>query len=374
MTRVTIQQVAKAAGVSPSTVSNLLNGRTERMVPATRDRITRAIADLGYRPNRAARQLRTGRAQTVGLIVPSVGNPFWGSFARELEVAALEVGCSVLLCNSERNPERERRYVEELWDDGVRGIVLCSSLPSLDHLADVVSRGLRLVTFDRPAQPGDPDSVVSVSIDNHVGGFLAAEHLTSQGHERLTFVSGSLASVNRTGRFRGFCTALEAAGLDPSAMPMWTGIEDTPFGDVEAADVGRQAAHALFSGDEEPPTGVVAINDMTALGFCRGLRDLGLRVGRDVSVVGFDDIILADLYDPPLTTVRQPIARMAALALDEVLAEEAREAGRSVLLRPELAVRESTAPPALAVGSTTPTAAAAATSASLTPSQNGGAR
>lgn len=348
MARVTIQQVAKAAGVSPSTVSNLLNGRTDRMVPATRDRIERTIADLGYRPNRAARQLRTGRTQTVGLIVPSVGNPFWGAFARELEIAALDVGCSVLLCNSERDPERERRYVEELLEDGVRGIVLCSSLPSLDHLADIISRGLRLVTFDRPAQPGDPDSVVSVSIDNHVGGFLATTHLTELGHERLSFVSGSLAPINRVGRFRGFCTALESVDLDPSAMPMWTGDESTPFGDVEAADLGRRAAHALFSGATEPPTGVVAVNDMTALGFCRGLRDQGLRVGQDVSVVGFDDIILADLYDPPLTTVRQPIARMASLALSEVLADGEQEPGRSVLLRPELVVRESSAAPSTA--------------------------
>lgn len=345
MARVTIQQVAAAASVSPSTVSNFLNGRTNRMVPATRERIATAIADLGYRPNRAARQLRTGHTETIGLIVPSVGNPFWGAFARELEVAALQAGCSVLLCNSERDPDRERRYVEELWEDGVRGVVLCTSLPSLDHLADLVARGLRLVTFDRPAQPDDPASVVSISIDNHVGGFLATSHLTGLGHEQLTFVSGSIASINRTGRFRGFCTALEAAGLDPSAMPMWTGMEEVPFGDVESAQVGRRAAHDLFDGRENPPTGVVAINDMTALGFCRGLRDQGLVVGTDVSVVGFDDIILADLYDPPLTTVRQPIARMAGLAITEVLKPAAEtEEGRSVLLRPELVIRDSTSP------------------------------
>lgn len=354
MTRVTIQQVAAAAGVSPSTVSNLLNGRTNRMVPATKERIERAIAELGYRPNRAARQLRTGRTQTVGLIVPSVGNPFWGAFARELEVAALAVGCNVLLCNSERDPDRERRYVEELWEDGVRGIVLCSSLPTLDHLADIVRRGLRLVTFDRPAQAGDPEEVVSVSINNHVGGFLATSHLTELGHERLTFVSGSLAAVNRTGRFRGFCTALEGADLDPAAMPTWTAGGGAPFGDVEAAQVGRQAAHDLFSGTVEPPTGIVAINDMTALGFCRGLRDQGLHVGKDVSVVGFDDIILAELYDPPLTSVRQPISRMASLSLEEALKEDDREPGRSVLLRPELVVRDSTASP---TGATAPVVA-----------------
>lgn len=345
MARVTIQQVADAAGVSPSTVSNVLNGRTNRMVPATKERIDRAIADLGYHPNKAARQLRTGRTQTIGLIVPSVGNPFWGAFARELEVAAMAAGHNLLLCNSERDADRERRYVEELWEDGVRGIVLCSSLPTLDHVADIVARGLRLVTFDRQAQPGDPADVISVSINNLVGGHLAASHLLDLGHTRLTFVSGSLGSVNRAGRYRGYCMALESAGLDPASMPMWTGGEDASFGDFQAAEVGRLAAHALFADPASAPSGVVAINDMTALGFCRGLRDLGLQVGLDASVVGFDDIMLAELYDPPLTTVRQPIARLATLALQELLQDEPSDEGRTVLLRPELVVRDSTRAP-----------------------------
>lgn len=348
MSRVTIQQVAREAEVSASTVSNFLNGRMDRMVPATRERIERTIAKLGYRPNRAARQLRTGRTQTIGLIVPSVANPFWGAFAHELEVAALAVGCSVLLCNSERVAEREREYVQELWDNGVRGIVLCTSLPSLDHLTDLIEQGLQLVTFDRPAQPNDPSSVISISINNVVGGFLSATHLIELGHRRLSFIAGSLASVNRAGRYRGFVSALEAAGLDIEDMPVWAGRDVDPFGDVSAADVGRDAAKSLFSGDTEPPTAVVAINDMTALGFCRGLRDLGLTVGKDVSVVGFDDIVLADLYDPPLTSVRQPLAQMAKLAVTEAISQDTRqlgEPGRSVLLQPQLIVRESTAPP-----------------------------
>src|SRR5688572_11656402 len=131
MSGVTIHQVAREAGVSPSTVSNVLNGRSERMLPQTRARIEEAIEKLGYRPNRAARQLRTGRIQVIGLVVPSVANPFWGTFARHLEGAALADGYHLLLCNSERDPLRERRYLEELWADGIRGVVLCSSLPSL---------------------------------------------------------------------------------------------------------------------------------------------------------------------------------------------------------------------------------------------------
>lgn len=347
MGTVTIRQVAAEAGVSPSTVSNLITGRSNRMLPATRERVNAAIAKLGYRPNPAARALRTGRTQTVGLIVPSVANPFWGAFAHELEHAALAVGYNVLLCNSERDPKRERRYVEELWYAGVRGMVLCTSLPSLTHLAPIIERGLRLVTVDRPIQPHDPASVVSVSINNNVGGYLAAAHLTALGHRQLTFVSGSLHSLNRTARYRGFCGALQSAGLDFEQMVVWPGQDKIPFDVAESAEVGRRAAHDLFSTGDRP-TGVVAVNDMTALGVCRGLRDLGLRVGHDVSVVGFDDILLADLCDPPLTTVHQPIAQLAQLAMDEVVAadgSDAEEPGRSVLLRPELVVRNSTAPP-----------------------------
>ncbi len=350
MARVTIQDVAATAGVSPSTVSNFLNGRLDRMVPATRTRIEAAIAELGYHPNPAARQLRTGRTQTIGLIVPSVANPFWGAFAHQLEVAALAAGRSVLLCNSERDADRELRYVQELWQNGVRGIVLCSSLPSLDHLGDLIGRGLQLVTFDRVAQPDDPDSVVSVGIDNVAGGFAAASHLIDLGHRRLSYVSGSRLSVNRTGRYRGFCAALEAAGLVVETMPNWPTLGTVPYGDVEPADMGRRAVHDLFSGEREPPTAIVALNDMTALGVCRGLRDLGIAVGGQVSVVGFDDIVLADLYDPPLTTIRQPIAEMAKLSVTAAASRAGgvvEETGRSVLFRPELIIRASTAPPPL---------------------------
>ncbi|MGW4524752.1 LacI family DNA-binding transcriptional regulator [Amycolatopsis sp. NPDC004378] len=341
---VTIYQVAEAAGVSPSTVSNYLNGRTSRMQAGTRTRIEHAISRLGYRPNQAARQLRTGRARVVGLVVPSVANPFWGTFARHLEGAALAEGYHVLLCNSEREPERERGYLEELWDDGVRGVVLCSALPSLAHVTSLVERGMRLVAFDRTAQPDDPPGLVNVAVDNAVGSGLATRHLIDLGHRRLAFVSGSLASVNRTERLRGFRGALAAAGLSTSDCPV---ADDRAYGDVDMAGVGRAAVTGLLA-EPAPPTAVVAINDLCALGVCAGLRDAGLRVGADVSVTGFDDIMLADLAAPPLTTVRQPVARMAAAAfahLRDRIDGRTPEAGESLLFRPELVVRDSTAPP-----------------------------
>lgn len=343
---VTIYQVAKEAGVSPSTVSNLLNGRPGRMLPQTRQRVEAAIERLGYRPNRAARQLRTGRIQVIGLVVPSVANPFWGTFARHLEAAALDAEYHVLLCNSERDPDRERRYVEELWADGIRGVVLCSSLPSLEHLMPMVHAGLRLVAFDRTAQIGDPETLVNISLDNVVGAELATRHLLELGHRRLAFVSGSLGSVNRRERFRGFRNALESFGLDPQDDALvWSGGSE--YGDLDAAGLGRAAAVELL-GSADPPTGIVAINDMCALGVCAGVRDSGRRVPEDVSVIGFDDIVLADLASPPLTTIRQPLPEMATAAFDHLrkaIETDTPPPGQSLLMRPELITRTSTAPP-----------------------------
>lgn len=343
---VTIQQVAAEAGVSVTTVSNLLMGRQNRMLPTTRERVEAAITRLGYRPNPAARTLRTGHASSVGLVVPSVANPFWGAFASELERAAIAAGYTVLLGNADRDPAMELRYVQELWDAGVRSIVLGTSLPSLSHLEPIIERGLHLVTFDRPIQPNDPASVVSISVDNHLGGFMAAAHLTALGHRKLTFIAGSLHSLNRTARYGGFCAALKAAGINPEEVPVWQSRAVAPTNFMEAAEVGRSAIRDILSTDD-PPTAVVAVNDMTALGVFGGIRELGLRVGEDVSVVGFDDIVLALVSDPPLTTIRQPLAELAQLAIREALTErsDAATPGQSILLRPELVVRDSTRPP-----------------------------
>jgi DNA-binding LacI/PurR family transcriptional regulator len=350
MAGITILDVARAAGVSTSTVSNLLNGRTGRMLPETRERVESTIRELGYRPNRAARQLRTGKPQVIGLVVPSVGNPYWGALARYLEAAALTEGYHVLLCNSERDPARERQYVDELVSDGIRGIVLCSSLPSLEHVSGLIEDGLRLVAFDRTAQADDPVGLVNVSVDNTIGAELMGEHLVSLGHRRIAFVSGAIRSVNRTERFAGFLRALERAGIARPDVVTWPGSSsaDGTFGDVEAAELGRVAATDLLSGPN-PPSAIFAVNDMTAIGVCRAVRDAGMEVGRDVSVAGFDDIVLAELYSPRLTTVRQPMKEMAAAAfraLHSPADGQPPAQATSLLFRPELVVRDSTAAPA----------------------------
>lgn len=335
---VTIQEVARAARVSPSTVSNVLNGRDGRMLPETKVRVEAAIARLGYRPNRAARQLRTGRIQMLGLVVPSVANPFWGTFAQLVESIALRSGFRVLLCNSERDPEREYEYLEELWADGIGSVVLCSSLPSIAHVAPFLQRGMRIVAFDRTSQLGDPGSLTNISVDNSLGAQLATTHLLELGHRRLAFVSGKLQSVNRRERLDGFRSTMDRAGL-PAVV--WTEGSGRA-GDQDAADVGRAAVRELL---EKPtsPTAFFAVNDMCALGVCAGVCDAGLVVGKDISVIGFDDITLANLTFPALTTVRQPLPEMAAAAVTHLIGSADSGAGQSVMMRPELVVRASTA-------------------------------
>lgn len=342
--RVTLREVARRAGVSPSTVSNLLNGRDKRMAASTRRRIVAAIEELGYQPNSAARQLRTGQVKTIGLVVPSVANPFWGSFAKAVEGQALRFDQQILLCNSERDPAREQAYVDELWAGGVRAVIIGSSLPSFDHLRSAVGRGMRLVAFDREPQLGDPPGLITVSVDNRLGGIMATRHLLSLGHRQIGFISGAIATVSRRQRLAGYSEALQDAGVPFRTELVWTeGPSD--FGDVDGADRGQQGMKALLRIDD-PPTAVVAINDMYAIGACAAVHEEGLRVPQDVSVVGFDDIMIAALYNPPLTTIRQPLEEMTRYAVEAIQRLQQDPAARqaaAVLMGPSLVIRKSAA-------------------------------
>lgn len=342
--RVTIADVARKADVSVTTVSNLLNGRAERMRPSTKERINRAIEELDYTPNRAARQLKTGYTPIIGLIVPSVANPFYGVFAKHVEEAALKRGFQVLLGNSDRDPERERNYAQELWSYGVRGLIFGSSLATLSHLSDLIDQGLHLVAFDRPAQSSDRFAIDSVGVDNRQGTRLATKHLLALGHQRIGFVSGPIKVVSRLDRLGGYKTALAEAGLTLDPALIWESAR-AEYGDSEAVELGRQGAHALLTAPD-PPTAIFAINDMYAFGVYAGARDLGLRIPEEISIVGFDDIVLCEVVEPSLTTIRQPIAEIAQVAVERLIArlqDECDEPPLHQFLPTQLIVRSSTA-------------------------------
>jgi DNA-binding LacI/PurR family transcriptional regulator len=333
----TIKDVAREAGVSVTTVSNLLNGRERLMLPATSARVREVMDSLGYRPSRLAQQLRAGGDITFGLVVPSVANPFWGSWAAHLEAAALAHGRQVYLCNSDRDPERERGYVDQLRADGVECVVLSTSLQSLDHLRPAIDNGLRLIAFDRERQPGDPEGLLSVSVDNEEGARLATQHLIDLGHRRIGFVSGSITTVSRHARFAGYRRALSESGIGYEEGLV---LQSQDLEDSQSSAFGRAGTRDLLA-QKNPPTAIVTTNDMFALGAYAGIRDAGRDVP-DVSVVGFDDIPMSGFLSPTLTTVRQPLKEMAETVLQLILGEPVT---RSTVFAPTLVVRESSGAP-----------------------------
>ncbi len=344
--KVTITDVAKTADVSISTVSNLLNGRSKRMRPETEARIRTAIKQLGYKPNQAARQLKTGQARIIGMIVPSVANPFYGVFAHHVEKTALKHGYQLLLCNSERDPEREERYANELWGYGVRGIIFGSALMRYNHIDDLMLSGLKVVAFNRLSGGQNYQSVDSIGVDNVLAARLAIKHLLSLGHRRIGVLSGAITTVSRINRLEGYKAALHEAGIEVNPDYIWQGPQDGSLGDANAVELGRHGAHELLS-IADRPTALFTINDMNALGAYAGARDLGLEVPKDVSIVGMDDIVLAEIAHPPLTTIRQPIQQIAEMATERLIGrveESITDDYEHVILTPRLIVRDSTAP------------------------------
>ena len=342
----TIHDVARLAHVSPSTVSNLLNGRLDRMRPATIERIQHAIDQLGYTPSQVARQLKTGHAPILGLIVPSVANPFWGAFTRAVEETALSSGYHVLLGNSERDPLREQLYAEEMWGHGIRGIIFGTSPFSVAHLFGLIQRGLHIVAFDRHTLRDDHVDIDSVCIDNVQATLLATKHLLALGHSRIGFLSGPIRTVSRIDRLAGYRTALTEAGLKLDPQLIWEGSTSGSFGDIEGAELGRSGAREIMSLDN-PPTALIAINDMYAIGAYAGARDLGLRIPQDISIIGIDDIALAEVVEPPLTTIRQPLPQMMHVAVERLIARLEKTADPTSMhltLTPQLIIRNSTAP------------------------------
>ncbi|WP_157505465.1 LacI family DNA-binding transcriptional regulator [Geminicoccus roseus] len=343
-----IHDVARAAGVSASTVSNVLNGRDHRMRPETKARVLAAIKSLSYLPNVSAQQLKSGHSSAIGLIVPSTSNPFWGAVAHQVERAALALGYKVLICNAEREPAAEVRYAETLLASGVRGVILGSAPMSFEHFQGLAERGMVVAAFDRRSAGAESVVACSVTMDQELAGALATQHLIGLGHRRIAFISGPIATSSRIGRLAGIKTALARAGIpfDPSLV--WQGRGISGFGDTEGSQLGRVAIRELLSRDDRP-TAAITVNDMYAFGAYAGARDLGFRIPDDLSIVGFDDIVLSEIVQPALTTIRQPIATMAeaivARLIRGVEGEAAEEGAEAHLeIKAELIVRASTAP------------------------------
>ena len=329
-----VKDVAAMAGVSLGTVSNVLN-RPDRVSSSTRTRVEDAMRALGFVRNESARQLRVGRSSTVAYVMLDATNPFFTDVAQGVERSAEQADLSVFICNSDNRPERERSYLRRLQQQRVQGILITPIDPADPALAEVVASGIPVVLVDRTLDAG---AYCSVSVDDVLGGELAAGHLIELGHERIAFIGGPASLGQVRERIEGARRAVRTAGLPPDRLTV------LPSSGLTVGD-GRVAGALIAdlpAGSR--PTGALCGNDMVALGLLQHCVGLGLRVPADLAIVGYDDIDFAAAAAVPLTSVRQPRRRLGETAA-ELLLEEAGGGDhrhQQLIFTPELVVRAST--------------------------------
>ncbi|MEW2353932.1 substrate-binding domain-containing protein [Spirillospora sp. NPDC029432] len=327
-----IKQVAEHAGVSPGTVSNVLN-RPERVAAGTRERVERSIRELGFVRNGSASTLRAGHSSTVGLMVLDLANPFFTDVARGVEDVASERGCAVLLSSSAESGERERRNIRVFAEQQVRGVLITPVGDDGQNTDRLSERGIPVVLLDHPTPRANQ---CSVAVDDVAGGELAVGHLLADGARSLVYVTGPAALRQCADRRKGALRALRAAGLGKDALRELA----VPAMNARA---GEEAARRLLDGGPLPDA-VFCANDLLALGVLRVLLQAGVKVPTDVALIGYDDIEFSAAAAVPLSSVRQPTYQLGRIAT-ELLLEECDDPGghahQQVMFQPELVVRDS---------------------------------
>jgi LacI family transcriptional regulator len=330
-----IKEVAQLARVSVGTVSNVLN-RPEIVSPPTRERVFKAIRELGFVRNEVARHLRVGRSRTVGLVVLNVSNPFFADVAQGAETLADGHDTMVVLCNSAADPLRERRHLDQLEQQRVLGILITPVDAASPRLAELTARGTPVVLVDSAATGAQ----CSVAVDDRLGGRLAGTHLIERGHRRIAFVGGPPSIKQVADRQAGIMSAIEDAG---------DGVELLVHSmSTLSVATGREVGERLAAmPPDERPTAAFCGNDVMALGFLQAMAACGLSVPGDMAIVGYDDIDFAAAAAVPLSSVRQPrelLGRTAVeLLLEEVTAPE-QHRHRQVIFQPDLVIRQSSEP------------------------------
>lgn len=337
-----IRAVAARAGVSIATVSRVMTG-SSLVRPETAALVQKVIDELQYVPNTSATTLKYGRSDTYGVIIPDLTNPFFLEFLREIESLLINKGQAILLANTEWH-DRSETSVRRLMMSQIDGAVVMAAEEELGHYNLLALRNIPLVTVDRRSTG---PRISDVSFEYEDGMRQAVLHLVKFGHKDIGFIGGHGAAIAKT-RFKAFKAALKVNGL--TSREEWNRSGDFR---VEGGD--REMSSLLQL--EKRPTAVVCINDLTAFGALRAAHRLGVSIPQDISLVGFDDIMLADIVTPPLTTVRMPRAKLAQCCIEafETMADNPDIDGKQLWVQLELVIRSSTAAPCRRITNTKPT-------------------
>lgn len=336
--RYTQADVAKRAGVSQAMVSYVVNNNPNVKIPAeTRQRILEVMTELGYVPNSLARGLRSGQTRTIGLLVPDNSNPFFAEIARVIENLGFENDYSVILCNSDYNLLKENIYVDVLLAKQVDGVIFFPAGAQGEARQKLINSGTAFVVIDHDITGATSEPV---KLDYLAGGYLATRHLLELGHRRIACLTGPAELSSSAERLAGYLQALAEAGCpsDPDLI--------VP-GDFRIHG-GAEAMLRLLK-LPQPPSALFACNDLMAIGAIQATHSQGLRVPEDISIIGFDDIPLAQAVYPTLSTMAHPISEIARIAMGIFLqqvqgksGDQPTRVGSQAVLQPQLVVRDST--------------------------------
>jgi LacI family transcriptional regulator len=330
--RVTIAEVAQAAGVSIMTVSRAINEKPG-VGPELRERIVALAEEMGYRPNHIARGLATRQTSTIGLMVPDITNPFFAQIARGAEDTAYEAGYNLFLINTAEETAREAAAFDSLWQREIDGAILCSSRLPADELESTVTRFPAVVLVNRELARPVPH-VATINVNDQLGAQAAVQHFISQGRSRIALIAGPATSLSGQRRLDGYRAALKAAGLlfDPELLEHC----------APTTEGGRAATHAVLR--RRPKVDAIfAFNDLVAFGVLQACEEADRAVPEEIAVIGVDDVPLAQVVRPHLTTLRVNLPQLGRLAMQTLLSTINQEDAvmPSYQIDPQLILRDS---------------------------------
>lgn len=293
--KITIKDIARLAGVSTATVSMVVNKKDDRITESTRAKVLEVIKANGYVPNRVASSMVTKQTKTIGLIIPDIANPFFPEIARGVEDKANAEGYTVILCNSDNQLSKEDAYIEMLQEKMVDGIIFTASSRRTTISPALLKVKVPVITVDRDIP--DIKNQGKITVDNEQGAYEAVTHMLDCGYKHIFHFSGPLTSRTAQERYKGYLRALKSKGIESSKDYLMEGMFTSEWGHdaVQRIIMKARRFDGIFCG-----------NDMIALGALKGLQENKISVPKEVGIVGFDDIYMAKMVTPELTTVRQP--------------------------------------------------------------------
>jgi len=328
----TIKDIAKAAGVSTATVSMILNKKDKNISQPTRERVLKIAKDINYIPNSMARSLVTSQTKTLGLVLPDIVNPFFPEIARGAEDRAREAGYSIIICNTDDNVDQENKYIQMLSEKMVDGIILTHSANRNDEMTGLENSRIPIILIDRDYD--SPNVLGKVLVDNSRASRDGVNYLLKKGYRRIAYIAGPLNTGTARDRLEGYKIALSENGIHYDENLVRVGEYRLKWGYEAAEDLldSKLDFQAIFCG-----------NDAIAIGAMKKLRERGISVPEDIAIMGFDDIYIASMVDPELTTIKQPNYSMGYEAVNMMIdsIQGNKIANKNLILGTELVVRKS---------------------------------